>query len=88
MVCSSCQRARAKFKVRQSKMIPAKLMLCDDCFEQRFEPRSAVILAYRAGNELAREYIKRHLYVGDPIRAAEILNPDTGFKSKTLAKSK
>ncbi len=53
------------------------MLLCNRCYEAKFEPRWAVILVARdtenGGLEKVRDYIRNHRYFGDKIRAEEIL---------------
>lgn len=77
MDCTVCQKQKAKLKPRKSKLMPnSVLWLCTDCLESRKEPRWAVIMVARdpeQGITVVRDYIIKHRYEGDKIRAEEIL---------------
>lgn len=50
------------------------MFLCNNCFDNKLEPRWAVILiARRDGIGAVRDYIRTHRYSGEKIRAEEIL---------------
>ena len=74
-VCSSCQKPRYRLRMRKSKLLPnAQLMLCDECFDQKKEPRAAVVMVGRQfGIDAIADYIKHRRYVGDPILVSEII---------------
>lgn len=74
MVCSACQLPKNQLKVRKSKLLPGTtLYLCGGCFENKNEPRFAVVLVAREnGVPAVSEWIKNHRYVGAPITAKEL----------------
>lgn len=52
------------------------MFLCNDCFEGGFEPRFAIIMVARdpaQGLPVVRDYIRKHRYSGDKIRAEELV---------------
>ena len=75
--CAVCDKHRATLKQRKSKLTGANLLLCTSCFENKYEPRWAIIVVARSpkmgGLVAVRDYIRNHKYVGDKIRADEIL---------------
>lgn len=77
MICAVCKYHRATLRPRKSKLTGGTMLLCNTCFESKFEPRWAVIMVARdrkkGGLDAVREYIKGHRYYGDKIRAEEIL---------------
>lgn len=77
MKCASCDKHKAQLKPRKSKLTGANLLLCANCFENKYEPRWAIIVVARSpkmgGLVAVRDYIRHHRYVGDKIRAEEIL---------------
>lgn len=74
--CTVCRQQKANLRVRKSKLLPAmNLFLCNTCFDQKFEPRFAVIMVARdpqQGLVAVREYIRNHRYHGDKILAEEL----------------
>lgn len=51
-----------------------KLLLCNDCLENKREPRFVIVLHGRAnGFEAIAPYIKAHRYVGEEISAHELV---------------
>lgn len=50
------------------------LYLCDGCSRAKMEPRFLIILYGRSnGAESVADYIKNHRYIGDEIRAKELI---------------
>lgn len=52
------------------------LFLCNECFEEKREPRFVVIMVARdpeQGLVAVRDYIRHHRYFGDKIKAEELL---------------
>ena len=55
-------------------MVGVQLLMCQSCIDAKFEPRWVIILAGRQnGPETVREYVIKHLYVGKPIMAEELI---------------
>jgi hypothetical protein len=75
MPCTSCQKTRHQLKVRKSKLLPnMTLYLCSECFENKREPRFAIILAGRErGIDAIAELIRNHRYVGKDITLRELV---------------
>jgi hypothetical protein len=73
--CTVCRRAKHQLRSRQSKLNKkATLLLCQECFDTKKEPRGFVILFARAnGVSSVKEYIIGHRYYGDKITAEEIV---------------
>ena len=54
-------------------MTGVDLILCNECLENKREPRWTIVLAGRAGKfDLIRPYLKNHRYVGAKITADEL----------------
>jgi hypothetical protein len=72
--CTVCDRPRAALRARKSKLFPTQtLFLCNECFEDKREHRSTVIVAARSfGISAVKEYIVNHRYYGDKIRVDEL----------------
>lgn len=79
MTCTVCRRHKANLRARKSKLMPnTPMLLCNECFDAKREPRWAVIMVARdpeQGIGAVRDYIRQHRYFGDKIVAEEIL-PD------------
>lgn len=74
LTCTVCRKHRANLRPRKSKLLSATLFLCNECFDEKREPRFAVILvARRDGVSSVRDYIRNHRYYGDKIRAEELV---------------
>jgi ribosome-binding protein aMBF1 (putative translation factor) len=75
--CEICHKQRIPGEIhsRQSKLLNTKLLVCNNCAEKGFEPRSfIVIVAKKDGNiKAVADYIKNHKYIGEQITAKEIL---------------
>ena len=76
--CTVCRKHKLVLRPRKSKLNPSMTMhLCNDCFENKFEPRFLVILVARdkknGGLEKVRDYIRHHRYFGDKITAEELV---------------
>lgn len=84
LICTVCQRHRMTLRPRKSKLKPnMQMFLCNECFEERREPKYLVIMVARkkkkpgddspAGLEAVRDYIRNHRYYGDKITADELV---------------
>jgi hypothetical protein len=48
--------------------------MCETCISNKFEPRWTIILTGRQhGHEAVKEYIAKKKYVGEEIKASELL---------------
>lgn len=70
--CSSCGRDR-EVQPKNSKLMPGnRLFICEECVGM--EPRYLVVIYGRQnGLEKIAEYIRKHKYMGDEIRASELV---------------
>lgn len=75
LVCTVCQKHKNQLRPRKSKLMPGMQMyLCNNCFENRYEPRWLVIMvAQEDGHEAVRDYLINHKYVGDEIPAVDLI---------------
>lgn len=75
--CTVCRRHKSSLRPRKSKLMPGlPLFLCNECFEEKREPRFVVIMVARdpeQGLVAVRDYIRHHRYFGDKIKAEELL---------------
>lgn len=80
-VCTSCRKPKASLKAKKSKALPGTQMyLCQDCLDNKREPRGFIVLAGRQAldrgenpiEELAF-WIKHHRYLGEPITLRELV---------------
>lgn len=78
--CTSCKKPKRELKQKKSKALPGVPMyLCQDCLDNKREPRGYIVLAGRqafekGGNGLdaIAYWIKPQRYVGDPITLREL----------------
>ena len=76
--CTVCREHRATLRPRKSKLQPSMQMwLCNECFEEKREPRFLIILVARdkknGGLEKVRDYIRNQRYHGPKITAEELV---------------
>lgn len=73
--CTVCRKQKFNLRPRKSKLLPSMPMfLCNECFEEKREPRFLVIMvARKEGVTAVRDYIRHHRYYGDKIRAEELV---------------
>lgn len=72
--CTSCDKPKAELKQRKSKLLPGVPMyLCQDCLDNKREPRGFVVLAGREhGTDYISYWIKPQRYCGEPITLREL----------------
>lgn len=78
LTCTVCRRHRATLRPRKSKLQPSmQMFLCNECFDEKREPRFLVILVARdkknGGLEKVRDYIRNRRYYGEKITAEELV---------------
>ena len=76
LVCQSCgKHPRTELVAHKSKLIANfTLLMCQACIDAKYEPRFLVILfARKNGFESVRDYIKKHKYFGDEIKASDVI---------------
>lgn len=80
MKCSSCGQQKKDLSAKPSALIGGmRLFMCNTCIEKGYEPRYLVILYMRSHREgagkknKAKKYIADRLYVGEEIKASEIV---------------
>ena len=75
MTCSVCKRNRQNVTTKKSALMPGiDLILCNECLDNKREPRWMIIMAGRSGNtDKIKPYLRHHRYCGDKITAEEIL---------------
>lgn len=73
--CTVCRKQKFNLRPRKSKLLPTMPMfLCNECFENKREPRFLVIMVARKDGVVAvQEYIRQHRYYGDKITADELV---------------
>lgn len=72
--CTSCNKPKAQVRQKKSKVLPGVTMfLCQDCLDNKREPRGFVVLAGREkGIDAISNWIKPQRYCGDPITLREL----------------
>lgn len=75
VLCYSCNKQKANLNVKKSALIPGvTLLMCQTCVDGKFEPRWTIILSARKnGPEFVRDFIVKHRYVGEEIKATELI---------------
>jgi hypothetical protein len=74
VLCYSCSKSKANLTIKKSSLMSINLLMCETCISNKFEPRWAVILCGRQyGHELVKEYIAKKKYVGEDIKASELM---------------
>lgn len=78
IVCSVCSDSCDDMKVVESTIMPkVRYIACDLCRDDSLQPRPLIILGIKYGDsDEARRHIKARLYIGDEIKAAEIIDLD------------
>ena len=74
IMCSVCQ-LDDDLKLLKSTVMPgARYIACAGCREVKWEPRPLIVLGAIYGDvDVAKQFIREHRYVGEDIRASEIL---------------
>ena len=74
MKCTSCGKPKAQLKQKKSKLLPGvPMFLCQDCLDNKREPRGYVVLAGRErGIEYVSYWIKPKRYIGEEITLREL----------------
>ena len=80
MICTSCRKPKASLKQKKSRALPgAQMYLCQDCLDNKREPRGFLVLAGRQAADRGENpvdslayWIKNHRYMGDPITLREL----------------
>lgn len=74
MTCASCQKHKYQLRARKSKLSGQKMLVCNDCFDKKYEPRWLVIVtAQDEGIETVQDYLVNRRYYGDEIPAVDLL---------------
>jgi hypothetical protein len=74
ILCYSCNKSKNKLSIKKSSLLPINLFMCQTCIEQKQEPRWVIILAGRqSGPDSVKEYIIKRRYLGEEIKASELL---------------
>ena len=74
LVCASCAKHKYQLRPRKSKLSGQKMLVCNDCFEKKYEPRWLVIVtAQDEGIETVQDYLVHRRYYGDEIPAVDLL---------------
>jgi hypothetical protein len=74
MKCTSCEKPKHELKQKKSKVLPGiPMYLCQDCLDNKREPRGFIILAGREfGLEHIAYWVKPQRHLGDPITIREL----------------
>ena len=72
--CAVCAKNKFQLRNRKSRLSGRQMFVCNDCFNNKYEPRWLVILTAQSGEEpeLVKQMILHHKYVGEEIPAADL----------------
>lgn len=76
LTCQICSQPKAQLERVKSRIVTDwELNICQMCKTKKFEPRFLLILAINqfGRSDLIDDYIRKHLYVGEPILLKEAL---------------
>lgn len=78
-MCTSCNKPKNQLKQRKSKLLGVPMFLCQDCIDNKREPRGFVVLAGREafergenGLEVISFWVKPQRHCGEPITLREL----------------
>lgn len=72
--CASCAKLKHQLRVRKSKLSGNKMFVCNDCFENKYEPRWLIIVTGQSdGPASVRDFLLNRKYVGAEITAVDLL---------------
>lgn len=72
--CAVCKKNKFQLRNRKSKLNGQPMFVCNDCFNNKYEPRWLVIItAQDEGIEAVSDFLVNHKYVGEPIPASDLL---------------
>lgn len=72
--CAVCQKNKYQLRNRKSKLNGQMMFVCNDCFENKLEPRWLVIItAQMDGVQAVQDFLLNHKYVGPEIPAADLV---------------
>lgn len=72
-ICAVCAQHKYQLRLRRSKLSGHQMLVCNTCFENKYEPRWLIILvAQDEGIDKVSDYILNHKYVGPEIPAADL----------------
>ncbi len=73
--CASCGKQRFELAQVSSRLLPGmKFLMCNNCQDQGFEPRWAVVMAgQQFGSDVVKQHVLNHRYIGDKITLEEVV---------------
>lgn len=73
--CAVCAKNKFQLRRRISKLSGQQMFVCNDCFENKYEPRWLIIIVGQeeGGMEKIADYLLHHKYVGEEIPAADLV---------------
>jgi hypothetical protein len=73
--CAVCAKNKFQLRRRISKLSGQQMFVCNDCFENKYEPRWLIIITGQeeGGMEKIADYLLHHKYIGDEIPAADLV---------------
>lgn len=72
--CAVCAKNKFQLRRRISKLSGQQMFVCNDCFDNKYEPRWLIIITGQAdGIDAVSDYLLHHKYVGEEIPAADLV---------------
>ena len=72
--CAVCAKNKFQLRRRISKLNGQQMFVCNDCFDNKYEPRWLVIIVgQQEGIAAVQDYLLNHKYVGEEIPAADLV---------------
>ena len=72
--CAVCAKNKFQLRRRISKLSGQQMFVCNDCFENKYEPRWLIIITgQEEGIEAVADFLLARKYVGDEIPAADLV---------------
>lgn len=73
--CAVCAKNKFQLRRRVSKLSGQQMFVCNDCFDNKYEPRWLIIIVGQGegGMEKIADYLLHHRYVGEEIPAADLV---------------
>lgn len=72
--CAVCAKNRHQLRRRLSKLSGMQMFVCNDCFENKYEPRWLIIIVgQEKGIGAVADYLLDHRYIGEEIAAADLI---------------
>lgn len=72
--CAVCQKNKFQLRNRRSKLNGQQMFVCNDCFDNKYEPRWLIIItAQDEGIEAVQDLLLNRKYIGKEIPAVDLV---------------